>query len=244
MTSARELTQTALESLQVYAPGEDISQPDAARGWRTLNQMIDSLSNESLACFAWLTQTFTLVPGQPQYTVGPGGFINGARPLRVSDAPGSAYLLDVNQNRYLMDVLDQLAWNTITTAVADSDLPDHLFYDPQFPLGIINIWPTPDVGYTCSFLSYLQLNEFTSPDTSVSFPPGYELFFWSSLACMLKPFYQNAVLDPDVRKVAIDSKAAIKRNNIRPQIAVFDAELISRGNAVYNIYADRGAGRI
>lgn len=244
MSSARELTQNALESLQVYSPGEDAAPADVARGWRMLNQLVDMWSNESLACFAYLTQTFTLIPGQAAYTIGPGGDIDGPRPLRVGDAPGSAYLLDANQNRYLMNVDDQLTWNITTTAVADSDLPDHLFYDPRFPLGIINVWPTPNVGYTCSFLSFLRLVNFTSPDTAVTFPEGYEMFFWTNLAVALKPFYQDAVLDPDVRKMAMDSKAAIKRTNMRTQIAVVDPELISRGNAVYNIYADRGSGRV
>lgn len=243
MSTARELTQNALESLQVYAPGEDISAADAARGWRTVNQMIDSWSNESLATFAYLTQTFPMISNQSAYTVGPGGDINGQRPLRVNDAPGSAYILDNNGNKYLMDVVDQFTWNIRTTAIANSNLPDTLWYDPEFPLGVINIWPTPTGGYTCSFLSLLQLTEFTSPDTVVTFPPGYELAFWTNLAVMLKPFYQNAVLDPDVRLMASTSKAAIKRINMRTQIAVFDPELISRGNAVYDIYNDRSSGR-
>ena len=244
ITTATGLCTDALQLLQVYPPDQALSDADLEKALEVLNDMMDLWSNESLTCYAWLTQTFTLVPNQSQYTVGPGGFINGPRPLRVSNAPGAAYLLDQNNNRYLIDVLDQLMWNVVTTAVANANLPSDLFYDPQYPLGIVNLWPTPTVGYTCSFLSFLQLTDFASPDTEVSFPPGYELFFWTNLAVSLKPFYQDAILDPDVRKMAMDSKAAIKRNNMRPQIAVFDPELISRGSSTYNIYTDRGSGRL
>ena len=245
MTTAREMIQDALEMLRIYAPGEDASAPDMARGWSVLNDMNDSWSNESLACFAWLTQTFTLIPNQYQYTVGgPGADIAGPRPLRVSDAPGAAYLLDTNLNRYMVDVVDQLKWNWTTTAVADSNLPDHLFYDPQFPLGIINLWPTPTTGYTCSFLSYTQLTDFANLDADVGFPPGYKLAYTTDLAIALKPYFKTANLDPVVVERGSKAKAAIKRNNMRTQIAVFDPELVSRGNAVYNIYSDRGAGRV
>lgn len=244
MTTAREMIQDALEMLRIYAPGEDANAPDMARGFSVLNDLNDSWSNESLACFAWLTQTFTMISSQSAYTVGGvGADITGPRPLRVSDAPGAAYILDNNGNKYLMDVVDQLTWNLRTTAIANSNLPDTLFYDPQFPLGIIKIWPTPTGGYTCSFLSYLQLTDFGNLDTDVSFPPGYKLAYTTDLAISLKPYFKTANLDPVVVERASRAKAAIKRNNLRTQISVFDPELVSRGNNVYDIYNDRSAGR-
>lgn len=246
MTSARELIQDSLEILRLYAPGEDASAPDMARGLSVLNDMNDSWSNESLACFVWLTQTFTLIGNKNKYTVGPDptADIVGPRPLRISSAVGAAYLLDHNGNRYLMDVVDQLKWNWRTTAVANSNLPDTLFYDAQMPLGVINIWPTPNTGFTCSFLSYSQLSGWPTLDTEVELPPGYKRSYTTNLAIELKAYFKDAQLDETVVLRARESKAAIKRTNMREQIAVFDPELISRGNAVYNIYSDRGAGRL
>lgn len=246
VATARTIIQDSLELLGVYGPGDTIDDADASRGLSTLNDMIDVWSNESLATFDWLTQTFTLIPNQYQYTVGPASLspdIPGQRPLRVSNAPGSAYLLDTNLNRYLMDVQDQLSWNIKTTAVADSDLPNLLFYDPQFPLGVINIWPTPTTGYTCSFLSYSQLGDFATLDAPFSMPPGYKRAITTNLCLSLKPYFTGSVLDPLIAAEAAFTKGAVKRTNMRPQIAVFDPELVSRGNQVYNIYTDRGSGR-
>jgi hypothetical protein len=88
------------------------------------------------------------------------------------------------------------------------------------------------------------LNEFASASAALSLPPGYKRAITTNLAVMLKPHFLDSQMDPDIRLEARESKATVKRNNMREQIAVFDPELISRGNQVYNIYSDRGTGRI
>lgn len=243
MTTAMDIIQDSLELLGVYGPGDTISEADAMRTLSVLNDMMDVWSNESLICFCELTQTFTLVVGQSQYTVGPGGNINGTRPPRVIDQPGSAFLLDTNSNRYLMNVLDQMSWNLQTTAVANSDLPDLLWYDPQYPLGVINIWPTPAMSYTCSFTSYQQLGDFAMLSSVFSLPPGYKRAIVTNLSVSAKPYFTSSQLDPDIRAEAMTTKGAVKRNNMRAQVAVYDPELVARGNNTYNIYSDRGTGR-
>lgn len=247
MTTARDIITDSLELLGVYSPGDQITDADAERSLSTLNDMMDVWSNESLACFDWITQTFTLIPNQTQYTIGPAALtpdIVGERPLRVSDAPGAAYILDQNFNRYLMDVVDQLTFNIQTTASnVASNLPNILFYDPQYPLGVVNVWPTPSVGYTCSFLSYRQLGSLASLDDAFNLPPGYKRAITTNLCLSLKAYFTGSTLDPLIVKEAMETKGSIKRTNMRTQIAVFDPELVSRGNQVYNIYTDRGSGR-
>ena len=244
LTTALDIIQDAFELLGIYGPGDTAAAADSARGLSVLNDMLDVWSNETLTCFAELTQTFTLQVGIGTYTVGPGGMISGTRPLRVIEAPGSAYLLDTQGNRYMMTVVDQMTWNNQTTAVANANLPDTLFYDPQYPLGIINIWPTPSMSYTCSFLSYLQLGDFGSLTAVFSLPPGYKRAITTNLALSLKAYFTSAQLDPDVREEARDTKASIKRTNMRMQISVYDPELVARSSSGgYNIYNDRGTGR-
>jgi hypothetical protein len=238
-----DIIQDAFELLGVYGPGDTISDADAQRMRNVLNDMLDVWSNESLACFCLTTNSFPLVVNQSAYTIGPGGDINGPRPLRVIDAPGSAYLLDVNDNRYLMNVLDQMTWNMQTTAVANSNLPDLLFYDPQYPLGIINVWPTPNINYNCYFTSYTQLGDFAELSTSFSLPPGYKRAITTNLAVSAKAYFTGAQMDPDVKEEARETKGSVKRNNMRTQISVYDPELIARGDSTYNIYNDRGTGR-
>lgn len=239
MTTATDIAQDILEMLGVLSPGDPMANADAQRVFSVVNDMLDSWSNESLSCFAWLQQTFNLVINQSQYTVGPGGNINGTRPLRVSDGAGSAYLLDTNANKYPMDVVDQLTWNLRTTAAVNSNLPDTLFYDPQFPLGVINIWPTPNMTYACYFYSYLQLVDLASLTATFSMPPGYKLAITTNGAVACKPYFRDAQIDPIIVDRARESKGNIKRTNMRTQIAVMDPEIVSRGQSTYNIRSDR-----
>jgi hypothetical protein len=243
MTSAQGLIQTALELLGVYAPGETMSAADAARGLQVLNAMMDQWSNDALFCYAILEQQCPLVVGQNQYTVGPGGNVNGPRPLKLIEGPVAAYIMDANANRYPVAVIAQDRWNAIGLLTNTSNIPDTLFYDPQYPLGILNVFPTPNQGNTLYFDSYLQLSDFANLTSTMSLPTGYESAIYHNLAIALKPFFTATQLDPVVIQLASNAKASIKRTNMRPNIANYDAEIVSRASPTYNIYRDSTAGR-
>ena len=232
----------SLELLGVYDPGEPLTAADAQRCMNTSRQMLDSWSNESLTCYAILEQSAPLVPGQQSYTIGPGGNFNMTRPLRIIGAPGSVYVQDSNGNNYGVNVVSRAQWNMIgnrDASVVTSNFPDTLFYDPQFPLGVMNFNPTPSSSYTAFWDSYLQLVDFTSLSDPLNLPPGYELAIVTNLALMLKPFYLDAQLDPAVVAQASASKANIKRTNTRRQVSIYDQAIVSRTGVSWNVYTDR-----
>ena len=257
--TAADMIQDALESLRVYAPGEQVTSPDMARGLGVLNRMMDSWSNESLFCHTILEQRGPLVPGQGDYYIGTGNESIGAftigvtpigtpdwimdRPLRIIGTPGSAYVLDQSNNKYYVDVTPLDRWNLVNTSQVTGDLPDTIYYEPTFPYAIMHVFPIPTQSFTLVWSSYLMLRRFENPDVALTLPPGYEQAIVTNLAVMLKPFFMTAVLDPEVAKAASEGKASVKRNNMRAVEAVFDPEIVSRGSTVYNIYQDRGTGR-
>ena len=117
-----------------------------------------------------------------------------------------------------------------------------IFYDPQFPLGIVNVLGVPNsAGYTLFFDSYLQLTQFATLDTAFSLPPGYKAFIQSNIAVWMGPFFKNAVVSADVKMRAKETKRVVKRMNKRTAIAQFDNYLVSRPSGTYNIFTDRGA---
>lgn len=243
-TTAKDLIKDGLEMIGVVNPEDPISDQMAERGLSVLNDMLDMWSNESLACYTVLEQSATFVPGKTQYTIGLVPLplvadIPQTRPLRIMDDYGTAYVLDNNMNRYPMDVVGRSVWNMITTSLlVNSNVPDKLFYDPQYPLGVINIWPAPNTGYQFFWDSYLQLAEFQTLTTAFSFPPGYKRAIVSNFSLEIFPYFRDGDPSNMVVKIAMDSKAAIKRTNMRQQIAIYEPEIIARGSATYNIFRD------
>jgi len=239
MTSALDIISDALQLLGIYGQGSTLTAADAELGRTTLNDMLDSWSNESLSCFAILTQSTVLVPGQQTYTIGLGGQINATRPIRLINAAGSAFIRDASANDYPVRVVQQDSWNLIGLKTTTSQIPNTLFYDPQYPLGIINLFPIPMLAYTLFFDSYLQLIDFSTLTQTVVLPPGYTLALKTNLAVALKPYFLDQQIDPIVIERARISLGNIKRSNIRPVEATFDAEIVSRGSPIYNIFRDR-----
>jgi hypothetical protein len=73
--------------------------------------------------------------------------------------------------------------------------------------------------------------------TDYTFPPGYERMLRTNLACEISPMYQVQV-SPDLKKMAVDSMADVKRANQRENQLVLDSALTSQASGLYNIYSD------
>ncbi len=243
--SARDLVQDALEMLMVYAAGEAMSDADAERGLTVLNDMLDSWSNEQLTMYQLIEQSTPLIAGKQTYSIGAGGDVNVTRPLRIETGPGAAYVQDVNGNNYDLAVVARDAWNMIgnRSNLVNSNVPDTLFYDPAFPLGLLNFAPVPNIaGYTAFWDSDLQLTDFASLAGTLSLPPGYALAIKSNLAIDLKPYFLKGQLDPAIIRKAAESKANIKRTNQKMSIARMDGAIVAQPGGSYNIYSDQEGG--
>jgi hypothetical protein len=242
VTTCLDLITDSLQRIGSYAAGETISAADAEQCRLRLNRMIDSWSNESLMCYTILQQSVVLLAGKITYTIGPGGDINSTRPIRVITGPGAAFLKDSNDNRYPVDVVPRDKWNEIWNLTrVNSNLPDTMFYDPKFPLGEINVNPSPNgSNITLYWNSYLQLTEFAALTTTVQLPPGYELLIVDNLAVGIWRYFKDdkAQIPADLIRDAMRSMGNVKRSNTRENIAEFDKVMIAQGSAVYNVYSD------
>lgn len=239
-TTAQDLIRVALNEIGIYGASETLRSDDAQLGLTVLNDMMDSWSNESLSCFCILEQTAPLISGQAAYTIGPGGDFDMVRPLRILEDPGTAYTLDSNGNKYPLQVVPRDKWNMYsnTSSIVTSNFPTVLFYDPQYPLGIINITPFPNIAYQMYWDSYQQLESFPALTTTISLPPGYNAAIRHNLAAELWPFFGTGELAQTVVYLASQSKGNIKRTNIRPEEAVYDSEIVSRSQVQYNWQTD------
>jgi hypothetical protein len=240
---AIDIIQDALEKLGKYAAGQLVSSADLARGLIVLNDMMASWINESLITYAILEQHAVLTAFKGQYTIGPGGDLDMVRPLRVIPGPGAAYLVDSNNNRYPVEVVPRDTWNQIWNLVSTtSNLPNVMFYDPQLPLGIINLYPlyNGDLPVTLYWDSYIQDMSFLDAEQQVYFPLGYVKAIKDNLAVDLFPYFKGdgETLDPVLERSARMSKMVVKRTNLRQNYALYDPELSRNQGRPYNIYSD------
>ena len=236
-TTQSVITQ-AIQKIKVYAPGVSVISADLLLLQNVMNQMLDGWSTETLACYANVETSFVLQVGVNAYTIGAGGVINTTRPISISTGPGAAYLKDSNNVRYPVNVIEQDQWNSITLLTVQSTLPDTLFYDPQYPLGIINVFPQPSSAYTMYFDSRIPFVDMTSLTQTFSLPPGYIDAIIDNLAVKAWPYFKQG--DPPAKMVedAGTSLGRVKRANLRQSPSIYDSAIVSKAQSSYNIYSD------
>lgn len=237
MAAAQDLITLALKSLQAYGSTEPLPPVDANDGLTLLNLMLDSWSLDSLAVYTGQTLNFALqvgVGGTTPYTFGPGGTGSTTRPLTIT----SAFTRDSNGNDYDVEVvLDQERWDAIGNKSLTSQIVETVYYDGNFPTASLFVWPVPLLNYQLFIVGPMPLTQFTTLQTTVVFPPGYQLAFILNLAELMCSFY-GVECPPTVSRLAAEALAKIKRINTAEMLLRVDAALIARPKGTYNIYRD------
>jgi len=132
---------------------------------------------------------------------------------------------------YPVAVLNLENYEMIGLKTLSGPWPKAMYYQPSDPLGNIYVWPNPSQGEMHIFADTLFTRYQTVYDQIV-LPQGYELALRWCLAERLLPMYGKAdqVTLGMIAKFAADSKATLKRTNMRPiQASTFsDALLVGR----------------
>ena len=244
MATAQNIVTRSMKALGALGSNETPSATEANDGLEAFNAMLDSWNGEGLTSYQVREQSHVLVVGTSQYTIGSGGTINTTRPIDIVQA----YIQDSSNLRYLINIVPRDKWNQIGQLTITSQIPNTLFYDPQFPLGIINLFPQPLQAWTLYFDSMLQQATYSSLAQTISMPPGYERAYVLNLALEMMNCGFHSMLSRDdmtaLAKNASEAKANIKRNNIltREVISNYDPAIVSHSYASYNIYSDSGGG--
>lgn len=242
--TAQNIIDRALRALQVLGGTESSKADEASDALIAFNAMLDSWSNEGLISYQLNEYSFPLVIGKSSYTLGPGGDINQIRFLDITQA----YIQDTGFNNYLMDIRTRDWWNFIGNRGPNitSQIPTVLFYDTQYPLSVVNIFPAPLIAYTCFIDGQLNEPNFAQLTTVLSMPPGYERAYVSNLAMELVLLGFETTLNAQqlsmLASVASESKANIKSTNITENVASYDDALVSRSMATYNIFRNSWGG--
>ena len=98
MTTALQFVTWSLRDIGAVALNEQPTDDEANDGLEQLNEMIDSWSNESMTVFAFQEQALPMVPGQNQYTIGPGGDLLNETAAALS-RPEATYIAFAGKRR-------------------------------------------------------------------------------------------------------------------------------------------------
>jgi hypothetical protein len=82
-----------------------------------------------------------------------------------------------------------------------------------------------------------QVTKYTSLDTTVALPSGYEDMIVTNLAVRCAPTWETAV-HQDLRDAAAASKTVVKRTNRRSSLLKFEAGALVNNPGLYDIKTD------
>jgi hypothetical protein len=220
VTKALDVITASLQKLGIYSPVETISTADQGTGSVVLGDMIDEWFSEYIYPQQRISTTFPVAVDQSVYTIGPeNADITAARPSRMLASPDAASFIPTGGTISFVNVVSAVEWHAFHASAAgvsdQQGTPDTMYYDPQYPTGVIMLAPTPvAVGeLTCQPLStFIGFADLNTTDYNLDF--GTVEALKNNLAVALKPYFSQSALNPATVLAAAASKAALKRRTI------------------------------
>lgn len=207
MATAREIITKALQKGKITFKSETPSADELADGLDTLNDLLDSWSNESLLIYARTWETLNLTAGNGEYTIGASGDFNTDRPISVI----SSYIRNVTTDTNV-EIITDVQYNNIGQKDIQG-VPYWLNIDNAYPLATIRLYPVPNDGFKLFLLTEKPLTQVAIDDT-ISLPAGWRRAIIYNLALELVAEYgQNA--SPELVRVANDALTKIQRSVLR-----------------------------
>lgn len=210
----RALIALALKAAGALKPGQTAPVADVADAYALLQQIVGQWARKRWLV-PHLADVAVLLPaGAGSLTIGPGGDVSRVRPDRIEAAflrsrPGVANPLD-----YPLDVIDDREdWNRIALK-SMRGWPAVLFYDTGFPLGTLNLYPTPQLAGAWELHLSVKdgVGAFGDLDAPISLPAEYEAALLYNLAARLRPHY-GLPPEPALTTLALDALNTIRRAN-------------------------------
>jgi hypothetical protein len=199
MTTAQQIITDAYHEAQVIDEIESPNGSQSSRGLRWLNRIVSLLSNKNVSIPYSTSENFEVSSLSASYTMGSGGTASTARAKKILNA----FVRDSGGIDRQVRIVSEQDYNLL----GDKDLsgcPYLLFYDPVYPVGIINLYPQPDTSYTVYIESQKDLQSTLSFGTSLTLTPDYEDLLVTQLAKKIGKTYSS----PNYRALVSDAREA------------------------------------
>lgn len=235
MTTPADIIQLAFRNSGILSLGQTLYAEDMYNALGLCNMMLSQWQRKRW--LAWhLVTTAKTSTGATSYTVGALGDFNIARPDRIE----AAFLRQLNVTPavdYPLQLIEAREdYNRITLKTLTS-FPQYLFYDSDYPTGVVYPWPVPQSAlYAVHITTKAVLSQFTSLTQTLSLPEEFHAAILYNLAMRLRPAYKLPQ-DDTIARMAGEALNVIRGANAQiPRLQMPDA-LVTQGH--YDIYSDR-----
>lgn len=232
MATASDLIKSSLRIIGVLGEGDTASNQGMQDALVSLNDLLEQWTLERLMIYDLQTESFTLVSGTNNYTIGSGGTFNTTRPVKIEDA----YIRDSSID-YRLSIISKREYEDFSSKSNESTIPQYLYYEPSFTLGKIFLYPTPSSANTLRIVTWKPFTAFATITTSVSFPPAYYKALRYNLAMELSPEYGKTITS-DIMMIAQETKTAIKSVNGQNSYTEMTVDPSIRSTLNYTPYQD------
>lgn len=224
-TTAIKIIRGALGVTNSVGVDQVLTADETALGVEVFNDILEQWSTDSLSLWGQADQTYTTIPGQRTYAIGPTGDWVGDRPVRIDE---DAYTVlpvgNPTPTSFICRSFTQQEYNDIAVKDQQNEYAMRYLFINDFPNALLTLWPVPSVAASFTFTADRILAQITNAGTIVSFPPGYAKAFKMVLAVELAPYFGKQASD-DVKGIAREAYADIKRANKKEKILQFDSTL-------------------
>ena len=206
MATTQDIVTGALRLLGVGAGDETPATEDSAIGLYALNELLNSWNAQHWSVYTIVNRQKVLTPGTGSYTIGTGGAINVARPVKIE----SAGIIQPGGLRTDLAIVPSAGWAKIPEKTAQAKQPLHLYNDGDYPLSKLYLWPAPANASTLDLYVWDELTEPLALDDDLELPPAYERCVRFNLALSLAPEFGRKAEDiPVVVQIAQSAKAEL-----------------------------------
>jgi len=230
--TAENIIRQALLKIEAVGFNDIVSTQLKSDGLIALNNLISSWSAEGLNIPYITLYNSVLTVDKASYTIGSGGDFNTTRPIQIRNA----FIRDSSDNDYPVTIKSILEYAKIVDKTV-TGRPYWLFYNPEWTLGKIYLYPVPDDTESLHLDMFVALSEISVVTDNVNLPNEYKRALIYNLAVELSSTFntENLLI---IKNIADESKRIIKALNIKPlPVLSVDNALIGSG-ARYNIYTD------
>ena len=212
--TANDIIDAAYRKIRINAPSGDAD----ANAFEALNNMISAWGTR-FATPCNVRESFNLVVGTAEYTIGSGGNFDTARPMLINNA----YLVNPDGHSYPLQVISGVDYNRIGSKTQEGR-PAKVYYINEYLLVKVIFNKEADAVYTVHFDFIKNFTEFATIGTAVALPNEYKEALVYNLAIKLAE--DNSVeLAASVNRTAGNSLVLLERllaaNKIPPK-AMFD----------------------